>query len=64
MKNFRIFFKKYTTLSTEKTDAIIEIEAADFKAAYMKVVKMGKKKGMRIAMIAEVTGKSAFPDHL
>lgn len=55
MKWFRVFFKLYTAEASEKASAIIELQEKSFKGVYLKCEKMGKKKHMRVVMIAEIT---------
>ena len=58
---FRIFFKEYKVTEKMKASAAIEIEAINFSVVTTKAFKMGRKKGMRIAMIAEIIQPTGLP---
>lgn len=59
MALFRIFFKNYGDGPTDKSKAIIEIEKKNISEAIKASIKMGKKKDMRVVMVAEIGDRSA-----
>jgi len=64
MNWYRIFFKKYGVPTSGKSSASIEIQEKNFDTAFSKAKKMGKKKHMRVVMVAEVTKPSGMSDHI
>jgi len=64
MNWYRVFFKKYEIPVSGKSSASIEIREKSFDTACVKAKKMGKKKHMRVVMVAEVTKPSGMSDHL
>ncbi len=61
---YRVFFKGYTTKATEKSEGTIEFQSKNITIGLNHAVKVGRKKNMRVAMIAEITGPSGLPDKL
>lgn len=61
---FRIFYKEYDHGPEKKTDGMVEFQAKNISAGMSKAVKIGKRKGCRVAMIAEINKPSGLPDKL
>lgn len=61
---YRVFFKGYFTKSTEKTEGIIEFQSKNIVTGLNHAIKIGKKKDMRVAMIAEITSPTGLTDKL
>ena len=54
MKVFRIFFKKKTDRSTDKSCGSAEVSFATFKEAVNWAWETAEEKGWRVAMVAEL----------
>ena len=61
---YRVFYKKYTTKETGKSDGAIEFQSKNVTTGLNHAIKMGKKKDMRVAMIAEIMNPSGLPNKL
>ena len=62
---YRVFFKGYDVTERMKASGTIEFESKNITKALAKAEKMGKKKGMRVAMISEIIQKThRVPDEL